>query len=144
MPRILPILTIALTALSQASGSGYIDIPQPKFEFIEVCPLYLGTPTRIHDILLNITRDCREQYLLSAIAFYESTFDPVVENNRSSASGLLGYLDSTWLSHGCSTIDNKHDPVLQLRCGLNDIRTGYGKQWSTYKVVNRNKYGYKL
>ena len=78
---------------------------------------------------------CREKRTLAQIALYESGWRPAVKNSRSSASGTLQYLDSTWRSHGCARFGAKTSTTAQLKCGLQDLRKGLIKQWEVWPKI---------
>lgn len=131
--------------------SGYKAVPaiqmteRPAKQVIVLnCPLHAKSPLWFIEAINKYTNDCREQYLLSAIIYYESKFNPNAKNSRSSAAGLAQYLDSTWLRHGCSKYGSRFDPNAHIQCALFDLRRNLGKQWAVWPQVNNNPYGYRL
>lgn len=99
------------------------------------CKVFVNTPYVLLDIINKHTYNCREQWLLTAIAHYESTFNSNAKNRLSTASGMYQYLDSTWLSHGCGQLADKTDIDKSVKCALQDIRKGLLKQWEVWKRV---------
>lgn len=81
---------------------------------------------------------CREKRILAQIALYESGWRPTVKNSRSSASGTLQYLDSTWRAHGCARFGPKTSTTAHLKCGLQDLRRGLLKQWAVWPKIKTN------
>lgn len=113
-------------------------------KLVATCPLHAQTPDWLIENINKYTNNCREQYILTAIMYYESKFNPNAKNSRSSAAGLAQYLDSTWSRHGCSKYGGRLDPDAHIQCALFDLRRNLGKQWAVWPQVNRNNYGYKI
>lgn len=53
----------------------------------------------------------------------ESSGNPQAKNSKSSAYGLMQFLDSTWKNYG---IGNRDNPVDQVVSGINYIKKRYG------------------
>jgi len=108
------------------------------------CPLHAKTPEWFTISLNKYNSSCREQYLLSAIIYYESKFNANAQNSSSSAAGLAQYLDSTWARHGCNKYGGRTSIDAHIQCALFDLRRNLGKQWAVWPLVNNNKYGYRI
>jgi len=53
----------------------------------------------------------------------ESGFNPYAQNPKSTAYGLLQFLDDTWENYGCK---KTNDFVIQTECGMKYIKLRYG------------------
>jgi len=96
--------------------------------------------------LYNATRDTpdtsgvrayTDATMLAYIKHKESSGNPNAQNPTSSAYGLYGFLNSTWVSVGCIKTS---DPVEQERCALLYIEQRYGSIAEAYNFHLRNNY----
>ena len=65
----------------------------------------------------------------------ESSGNPRAKNPKSTAYGLMQFLDGTWKSYG---VGDRNDPVDQVVSGINYIKKRYGTPEKAYAFWQKN------
>ena len=97
-------------------------------------PIALDAEETIQVKIMVAARDAGiNPHVALPIAFCESGFNPLIDNNRSSASGLYQFLDGTWENYCEGDVYNEDD---NLKCFIKLY-----KQHPTWWLCHTKLYG---
>jgi soluble lytic murein transglycosylase-like protein len=121
------------------AGSLIFSNPEPiKEEKLEIIAIKYEDPVKDHAYWQVVKKWGEEEWhAFDSIVRKESNWNPKAQNPKSTAFGLMQFLQATWSGVGC---EKTEDPYVQIDCGIKYIELRYGNPRKALAFHNLNNW----